>query len=138
MADHMTATATWDSDMVFTAANDQNLTVAMDVKNEQPKGPTPKEMVLMGLCGCTAMDVISILEKMRVKPAKFKVEASAELTTEHPKVFNKIHMKYHVSNEPPDDKMQRAVELSQNQYCGVSAMLKKSADVSWEIVRIES
>ncbi len=102
------------------------------------KGPRPKALLLVSLAGCTAMDVISILGKMRVQPEAFRVEADGELTEEHPKYYHKLHLRYVFKGKDlPVDKLEKAVSLSQDRYCGVSAMLSKAAVLTHEIV-IES
>lgn len=99
------------------------------------KGPKPKGLMLTSLAGCTAMDVISILRKMRIEPEAFSVETEAELTDEHPKVFKSVKITYRLKGKDiPREKVERAVELSQDQYCGVSAMLKKASPIDFEII----
>lgn len=98
-------------------------------------GPRPKGLTLVSLAGCTAMDVISILRKMRTNPEGLRVEVESELTTEHPKVYKEIHLKYYVKGDVPLKKIERAVELSQSTYCGVSAMLKKAVPITHEIIQ---
>jgi len=101
----------------------------------QNKGPRPKGLLLTSLAACTAMDVISILRKMRIEPESFSVEARAEVTDDHPKVFEKIHITYVLKGAGiTREKVEKAVQLSQDKYCGVSAMLKKAAPVEYEIV----
>jgi len=107
---------------------------ADDSVGGKDRGPRPKNLVLASLTGCTGMDVISILNKMRVKVDSFRVIADGEAATEHPKVFNKIHLIYEFKGKDlPMDKLKKAVELSQNRYCPVSAMLKNVLDLSYEI-----
>ena len=102
------------------------------------KAPRPKALLLVSLAGCTAMDVISILGKMRVQPEAFRVETDGELTEEHPKYYHKMHLRYVFKGKDlPMDKLEKAVSLSQERYCGVSAMLSKAATITHEIV-IES
>ncbi len=94
----------------------------------------PMEMVLMALGGCSAMDVISLLNKMRVKLRDFKISLKAERSEEHPKVFTRIHLKYYFyGNELKEDKIKKAVQLSQEKYCSVTAMLKATVDISYDI-----
>jgi putative redox protein len=98
-------------------------------------GPRPKPLLLVGLGGCTSMDVISILGKMRVTPDKFHVEIEADQTDEHPKYYNKIHLKYIFKGKDlPMAKLEKAVNLSQERYCGVSLMLGKAAEITHEII----
>jgi putative redox protein len=97
-------------------------------------GPRPKALLLSGLIGCTGMDVVSILRKMKVEGYGLRIEAEAGLTEEHPRVFSDIRVKYVFTGKNlPRDKVYHAVELSQDRYCGVSAMLAKTAGIEWEI-----
>lgn len=101
----------------------------------QSLGPRPKGLTLTSLAGCTAMDVISILRKMHLEPEAFSVEASSGLTDEHPKVFDRIVLTYRFKGKGlPRAKLEKAIKLSQDRYCGVNAMLQKAAPIDWEIV----
>lgn len=109
----------WQGKMKFESANEEDLTVVMDAKKAaggEGQGQSPKKLVLSGLAGCTGMDVISILEKMRAMPESFHIEVKAELTEEHPKIFKKIHIKYIVKGDVPEDKLEKAIKLSQERY----------------------
>lgn len=114
------------------------LKIPVDAKEEaggQNKGPLPKGLVLTALAGCTAMDVIGILKKMRIEPESFLVEAQAELASEHPKVFTNILVIYTLKGENiPYEKVEKAVNLSHDQYCGVTAMLKKAVPIDYKII----
>jgi putative redox protein len=93
----------------------------------------PMEMVLMALGGCTCMDVISILQKMRTELDRFEMFINAERAAEHPKVFTKIHLDYFFfGSDIKEESVKRAVELSQEKYCSVSAMLASSADIIYK------
>jgi putative redox protein len=128
----------WNNNMNFTATGKSAHPVLMDAApavGGDNLGPLPKELLLKSLAGCTAMDVISILRKMQVLPDTFRIEINSEISEDHPKIFTKIHLKYIYSGSTPEDKMKRAVELSQDQYCSVSAMLKKAVPITYEIVK---
>lgn len=100
----------------------------------QNAGARPKELLLTSLAGCTAMDVISILRKMQIEPDALEVEASGELADEHPRVFTSLHVVYRLRGaDIPLKKVEKAVTLSQDRYCGVSAMLAKAAEITWDI-----
>ena len=100
----------------------------------QGKGPRPKPLLLQALTGCTGMDVVSLLKKMRVEYSDFSITAEAELTEEHPKYYHKIHLIYSVKTSPEfHEKFEKAVNLSQERYCGVSFMLAKAAELTHEI-----
>ena len=99
------------------------------------RGPRPKPFMLLSLAGCTAMDVISILGKMRVELDDFKVKVTGDLTEEHPKHFYRMHVTYEFwGKDLPMAKLEKAVKLSEERYCGVSAVYKKAMDLSSEIV----
>jgi len=102
-------------------------------------GPRPKPLMLAALGGCTSMDVISILTKMRVEVEGLNVIVEGELTDEHPKHFNKMHIIYEFRGKDlPMDKLKKAVELSEERYCGVSVVYKKAMVITSEIKIIES
>ncbi len=127
----------WKENMSFEAeVNGFKITLDADeAVGGQNLGPRPKALTLVSLAGCTSMDVISILKKMRVNPDYFNVEVEGELTEEHPKYYEHIHIKYIFRGKDlPMDKLEKAINLSQDRYCGVSAMLNKSARITHEIV----
>lgn len=127
----------WKGEMAFNAeVNGFNITLDADEKvGGKNRGPRPKPLMLVSLGGCTGMDVISILNKMRVEPEYFNVEVSGEMTEEHPKYYHKIHIRYIFRGKDlPMAKLEKAVSLSQDRYCGVSAMLRESAELTHEIV----
>ena len=132
-----TVQVNWTGEMAFDAeVNGFNLKI--DAKEEvggKNGGPRPKPLILVALGGCTGMDVVSILKKMRIEPEYFNVEVSGEMTEEHPKYYDKIHIRYVFRGENlPMEKLEKAVNLSQDRYCGVSAMLGKAAKITHEIV----
>jgi len=94
-------------------------------------GIRPKELLLLSLAGCTASDVASILKKKRVKLDDFEIKISAESTETHPKVYTKIHLEFMFYGKDIKEKdVERAIELSQTTYCGVTAMLQKSIEIT--------
>ncbi len=98
------------------------------------KGPTPKPLMMVSLAGCTGMDVISILKKMRVEVEDMHVKVEAELTEEHPKHYSKMHLIYIFKGDNlPMDKLEKAVNLSQDRYCGVSVSLRQVLELTHEI-----
>ena len=117
-------------------------TVMIDAAEEnggQGKGLRPKAMMLTSLAGCTAMDVASLLKKMRAEVADFKIEVEANLTDEHPKIYDKVKVIYKFyGTDFQKDKIEKAVNLSVNQYCGVMEMFRKFADVSIDIQYFEN
>ena len=111
--------------------------IVVDAKEEvggQDKGPRPKPLMLAALGGCTAMDVISILKKMRVELKSLNVIVEGELTEEHPRHFHKMHVIYEVEGDNlPMDKIQKAVTLSEEKYCGVSVVYRQALEITSEI-----
>ncbi len=132
-----TVNVKWTEDMAFDAEL-QGFNIKIDADEKvggKNRGPRPKPFLLLSAGGCTGMDVVSILKKMRVEFDGFNVEVSGELTDEHPRIYHTIHMKYTFKgNNLPMDKLEKAVNLSQERYCGVSAMLSKAAKITHEIV----
>jgi len=121
-------------DLGFTA-DIEGYKLDMDSSSENTaQGASPKRLMLASLLGCTGMDVISLLQKMRVPAEEFSIEATAPLTEEHPKVFESVHLVYRVKGTGiKRDKVEKAIDLSQTRYCGVSIMLKKHCPVTWEL-----
>lgn len=136
-----TVTCTWLENMKFeTDVMGHKLTVDADQSvGGEDLGPRPKPLILSALAGCTGMDVISILKKMRIVPTFFDMEVEGFLTDEYPKTYDKIHLTYlfRESDNLDGDKVRTAVEKSQEKYCGVSALLKKGCDLSYEIKFVE-
>lgn len=129
----------WLEEMAFEANVDDHKIVidAVESVGGRNRGPRPKPLTLASLGGCTGMDVISILNKMRVKPEAFTISVEGEMTEEHPKYFHKIKIIYIFKGKDlPYDKLEKAVNLSQERYCGVSELLRKGAELNHEI-RIE-
>jgi putative redox protein len=120
--------------LALIAKGDSNHWVPMDTTPEiggTDSGPRPVELLLMALGGCTSMDVISILKKMRVPLDEYECHVEAERATEHPKVFTKIKIKYlFYGKEISRQSVERAIQLSESKYCSVSAMLGKTAEIS--------
>ena len=101
-------------------------------------GFSPKALLLTGLAGCSGIDVVEILEKMRVPFADLEIDAEAEQTEEHPRVFTTIHLTYKVKTEEENrEKIRKAIDLSLEKYCGVAAMLKKNSKIEYSIILVE-
>ena len=97
-------------------------------------GSNPMELVLMAIAGCSGMDIVSILEKMQVKVQRFETTVEGERASEHPKVFTDIEVVYKFwGNSLPEDKLQRAVQLSMSKYCSVANMIDKAANITYRI-----
>lgn len=127
----------WDSGLAFQVDQDGHR-FTLDASPEaggRDLGPRPKALLLSGLGACTGIDVVSILEKMRVKLEGLEVQVSAEVREAHPKVYTGIHVRYVFrGRDLPMDKLERAVRLSEETYCGVSAMLRPAVPITSEIV----
>ncbi|AGA68614.1 putative redox protein, regulator of disulfide bond formation [Desulfitobacterium dichloroeliminans LMG P-21439] len=96
-------------------------------------GASPMELVLMGVAGCSGIDIVSILEKMRVNYEKFEIYVDGQRAEEHPKVFTDIQVVYQFwGNDLPEEKISRAIELSFNKYCSVIHTVNKVAQVSYK------
>jgi len=129
----------WQDEMAFEASlheNTQKIMIdAVPSVGGRNLGPRPKTLMLVSLGGCTAMDVISILKKMRVTPEYFNVEVEGELTEEHPKYFHTITVNYIFRGKDlPMDKIKKAVSLSEDRYCGVTKMLRQSSKMISNII----
>lgn len=104
---------------------------ALPEEERQETGPRPMELLLIGLCGCTAMDVVSILQKKRQPFTGLQVKASAERAEEHPKIYTQIHLEYVVKGKGVEPQaVERAIELSETKYCSAAAMLGKAARIT--------
>ena len=98
--------------------------------DENINGARPKPLLLASLAGCTGIDVVSLLDKMRVEYTDFSLVVNADLTDEHPKVYSAIYLTYRIKvNEVDREKVEKAVKLSEEKYCGVSAMLGKNCPI---------
>ena len=126
----------WKGEMLFESVAPEGkvmIDAAEDVGG-QGKGLRPKAMMLTSLAGCTAMDVASLLKKMRAEVAEFKIEVEANLTEAHPKVYDKVKVIYKFYDKDfQKDKIEKAVNLSVERYCGVFEMFRKFSDISHEI-----
>jgi len=127
----------WKKDMAFQAEVD-GFSIMLDTRSEDGKpgkGPRPKPLMMVALAGCTGMDVVSILKKMRVEPDDLNIRVEGDLTEEHPKHYFTMHVIYEFKGKNlPLDKLEKAVSLSVEKYCGVLASYKKAMEVSHEIV----
>jgi len=131
---------TWKGKMVFEAKTESGHSVLMDAKPEvggEDKGPRPMELLMVSLGGCTAMDVVSILKKMRVDLESMTINIDSEQAPEHPKIFTRINIEYNLTGRNiKEEDVKRAIELSQEKYCSVTAMLKEKAEITykWNII----
>jgi putative redox protein len=125
----------WVEGSQFVGSAESNHAVVLDAGSASEglvTAASPKELVLIGLACCTGADVASILHKMRVDFSSLEVKASAEEADHFPKVFTRIAVEYRITGQDiPEDKVTRAIELSKEKYCSVSAMLRKSAEIEY-------
>lgn len=102
--------------------------------DDKPQGPSPKELILAALCGCTGSDVVDLLKKFGVEYEKLELEARAELTDHHPKVFSRIDLSYYIQGGLEKKEMIiEAVKRSTHQYSGTAAMLSKACPIQYKI-----
>lgn len=126
------AKATWIDNHRFVAeaASSHSLVVDGDSKT----GSSPMELVLIGLCGCTGYDVAAILTKKREPFTAIEVKAEGEKATDFPSVYKRIKIVYTVRGQVARKSAEDAIQLSMTKYCSVSAMLEKTAEITWELV----
>lgn len=131
----MHTTLTWDEKLHFTSRFGDNA-VTMDAKAPVGTGraPSPKELFLASICGCSAMDVVSWVRKGKKELKSFAIDAKTELTKGQPSVFVHVFLTFRSEGDAPDELVVEAVEKSMTLYCGVSAMVVKSCPISYEII----
>ncbi len=133
----LNASIEWKNNLEFEVKIREHLEI-MDAKKEsggQDRGPNPKEYVLAGLCGCTGMDVVSLMKKFKLNFSFFNVSAYAETSKEHPIVFSSVTITFAISAVDIDvELLKKAVVLSMTKYCGVSAMLSKAVPIKYEVI----
>ena len=130
-------TTHWKGGLTFESDNPSGKTVVIDTDiegNKERFGLSPKAMMLSSLAGCSALDVISTLDKMKENIDDFKIEVSGELTEEHPKYYHTVVVDYHFyGTDLNKKKCERAVNLSVDKYCGVMEMFRRFAEVKTHI-----
>ena len=129
--------ATWTAPMRFDAVSEIDSAITMDMSRDYGgtgAGPSPMQTVLMAMAGCTGMDVTSILAKMRAPLRTLTIAVEGRQAAEHPKVFSSIHLRFDAGGPALlREQVEKAVALSVNKYCPVTAMLKRSAEVTYEV-----
>lgn len=131
----MKTAVVWNGEMEFSGVAGSH-TVSMDAKSPigRDKAASPKELVALGLGGCTAMDVIALLKKYKQPPTNFSIDVEIQPSTgAHPIVFEKAILSFIVDGNVTAEKLNEAVLLSQTKYCGVSAMLSKALPIEYRI-----
>lgn len=126
-----TALVRWIGEQKFVATSPSGHLVSFDSDRESNKAPGPMELLLMALGTCTATDVVSILEKKRQKLESLEIVCSGERAKEPPTVWTKLEILYRLRGRIDDAAAKHAIQLSEDKYCSVAAMLKKTAALSW-------
>ena len=132
----VTASATWTDQERFLSVATSGHAIVVDAASEKTAS-SPMELVLIGLCGCTASDVVSILRKKREPFSSLKVHARAERAANPPSVYTSIHLTYSVGGAVSHKAVEDAVRLSEEKYCSVAAMLQKTAKITFAIEYVE-
>ncbi len=137
----MDAKVTWKYGLSFDGIADSGFTIPLGTSSAHggaDDGLAPMELLLIGLGGCTGMDVISILQKKRQQVTAFEIRVHGERAVDHPKVFTNIIIEYVVTGKGIErEAVERAVELSETKYCSVNATLNKTAHVETKITILE-
>lgn len=132
--DEVTVTARWVKNLQFVGTDSGGHSVVMDPPTGENTGMRPAQMVLLALAGCTAMDVISILQKKREKVIDFEVKVTGTRLPEHPKAWVKAHIEYIVRGHDIDPAaVERAIELSHTKYCAVHATLEGKVEMTHSV-----
>ena len=132
-----TSAVKWIGEQQFVAASPSGHAIVLDSDRATNTAPGPMDLVLMALGACTATDVVTVLKKKRQKLEMLEVICSGERATEPPTVWTKLEILYRLRGELDEAAVKHAIELSEEKYCSVAAMLKKTATISWryEILR---
>ena len=129
------AHASWKHDQEFEGVASSGHAIVVD--GDKKAGNSPMELVLIGLCGCTGYDVVSILKKKREAFTSLEVRAEAERAANPPTVYTEIKLVYRVGGKVSHKAVEDAVRLSEEKYCSVAAMLNKTAQISYRIEYVE-
>ncbi|HCN59212.1 MAG TPA: peroxiredoxin [Exiguobacterium sp.] len=132
----MQATVTWNHKMGFSGETESGHHLAVDAAPENGgdnQAPRPTELLLHAVAGCTGIDIVSILEKMRLTLTSFEMDIEGERADDHPRRFTTISIHYRLEGDLPDDKVRRAIALSKDKYCSVSQSLNAEIKVYYSI-----
>ena len=133
----MKTSTKWKHDGIF-ESRQEGSGKSFIIDTERKEGPGPKSLLLSGLAGCSGIDIIEILKKQRVEFSDFLIDVEADTSEEHPKVFKDIFVVFTIKTEPSNEiKVRKAIELSLEKYCGVSAMLKKNSAIHYKLQLIK-
>ncbi len=132
-------TTTWKGGMLFEATNPGGNLLINDGENPNEEAYKPKALMLASLAGCSGLDVASLIKKMRVEVADFNIDVEGELTSEHPKYYHKVIVRYNFfGSELDEQKLQKIVDLSVEKYCGVMEMFRQFSEITIEINYIKA
>jgi putative redox protein len=126
---------TWQEKMKFIARADGHL-ISMDAKSPigDSSAMTPKQLLLAGICGCTAMDVVGLLKKHKQTLKSLEIHGECDMTEgSHPIIFKEVRLKFKATGAMDSSVLLESVQLSQSKYCGVSAMVSKAVPISYTV-----
>jgi putative redox protein len=132
----MELTVKWNEKMAFSGTTPSGHEIKMDAAPEvggENTGARPTELLLNAVAGCTGIDIISILHKMRLEPSSFQMDVKGERADDHPKKFTTINIHYALEGDLPEEKVVRAIQLSKDKYCSVSHSLSAEISASYSI-----
>ena len=122
----------WKKEHQFTSYQDHN---SIQIDASRQHGISPKTLLLSGLAGCSGVDIVDILKKMKVEFSSLEIDVETTQTEENPKVFKDIHIVYKLkTGKENEEKVRKAIDLSLEKYCGVSAMLRKNSPIHYSLV----
>jgi putative redox protein len=133
---YMELTVKWNEKMAFSGTTPSGHEIKMDAAPEvggENTGARPTELLLHAVAGCTGIDIISILHKMRLEPSSFQMDVKGERADDHPKKFTTINIHYALEGDLPEEKVVRAIQLSKDKYCSVSHSLSAEISASYSI-----
>jgi putative redox protein len=126
----------WISNNHFQGTNESGISINLDASKDhggEGKGPSPMELIIMGVGGCTGMDVIDLLKKMRQAITGLTIHIRVDRADDHPKVFTKMFFEYNIYGNQIDTKsVERAIQLSREKYCSGIAMMQKTAEIEFK------
>lgn len=132
----MNTTINWTEKMAFRSTTPSGHEIVMDAAEEiggTNSGARPTELLLNAVAGCTGIDIISILQKMRLNPISFHMDVEGSRAEDHPKKFTEITIHYALEGELPEDKVIRAIQLSKDKYCSVAHSLNSKVTATFSI-----
>ncbi|MFI5130285.1 MAG: OsmC family protein [Chitinophagales bacterium] len=133
----MKTSTKWKRDGVFESLQEgSDKSIIIDTNKKE--GPGPKSLLLSGLAGCSGIDIVEILKKQKVEFSDFSIDVETDTTEQHPKIFKDIYLSYTIRTDTSNEiKVKKAIDLSLEKYCGVSAMLKKNSAIYYKLQLIK-